>query len=218
VLGNNPIRRPVFKSGDWLEIKEIYRSIQGEGPNSGCPAVFIRLGGCNLACNFCDTDFEDFSTMSLKEILAEAGDLGNPSLAVITGGEPLRQPIENLCDSLLAAGFRVQIETNGTIFRPLDVRVEIVCSPKNLGKGYFPLRDDLLGRLNALKFLVSAHDPLYAEIPEIGQARYKIPVYVQPMDEFDAAKNQSNLALAAGIARKNGYHLSLQMHKIVGIR
>jgi len=221
MLGTNIIRQPVFGAGGELEIKEIYRSIQGEGPNSGCPAIFIRLGGCNLACSFCDTEFEDFFRLTLAEITAEAEKLKGedvPDLIVITGGEPLRQPIENLCRTLLDKGYRVQIETNGTLFRNLDTRVEIVCSPKNNGGGYFPLREDILERVTALKFLVSAHNPLYGAVPEIGQGKYKVPVFVQPMDELNPEKNLSNSRLAAHIAEENGYRLSLQMHKIVGIR
>ena len=57
MFGKNPIRKPENHDGNFLKIQEIFYTIQGEGIYSGYPAVFVRLGGCNLACKFCDTDF-----------------------------------------------------------------------------------------------------------------------------------------------------------------
>ena len=217
--GNNPIRPPVAGDGSRLEVKSIFPTLQGEGPFTGVPAVFIRLGGCNLACAFCDTDFEGFRDMSVKDIVEQMITLadGVRQLVVITGGEPLRQNIVLLCETLLAEGFKVQIETNGTLFRPLPEGVDIVCSPKNTGGGYFPIREDLLPRLSALKFLISRHDENYNHVSDVGQGAYPIPVYVQPMDEYDAARNAENLFYAAELAQRYGYRLSLQTHKILGI-
>jgi 7-carboxy-7-deazaguanine synthase len=222
--GANPIRKPVQGNGLQLEVKHIFPTLQGEGPFSGHPAVFVRLGGCNLACTFCDTNFEEFSAMAMADIITRVNELAkNDSgqrvrrLVVITGGEPLRQNIVPLCEALLAQGFKVQIETNGTLFRPLPQGVDIVCSPKNTGSGYFPLREDLLGRLSALKFIVSKNDEKYNHVGNVGQKAYSIPVYVQPMDEYDAGRNSENVAYAAELAQRHGYRLSLQTHKILGI-
>lgn len=225
MYGKNPIRPPVTDDGGVLQIQSIFPTLQGEGPLAGTPAVFIRLGGCNLACGFCDTEFESFTPLALADILREVDHLSlNPagvrilSLAVITGGEPLRQPIELLCIALLDKGFQVQIETNGTLFRDLPVGVQVVCSPKNTGRGYFPIREDLLPRITAFKFLLSATDPLYRSVPEVGQGKHKTPVFVQPMDMHDAASNAENTRYAIEIAMQRGYRLSLQQHKIVGIQ
>ena len=210
--------------GASLDVQAVFRTLQGEGPYTGVPSVFIRLGGCNLACSFCDTEFESFSTMPVEEILSKADALrrnssGLPSisLAVITGGEPLRQPISRLCELLLANGFKVQLETNGTLMRELPVGVEIVCSPKNTGAGYAFLRGDLLKRLTALKFLISAQDSAYNHVPEVGQGEYNIPVYLQPMDEFEETKNNANRELAIKLAMETGSRLNLQTHKILGL-
>lgn len=209
--------------GSSLQVKEIFPTLQGEGPYAGWPAIFIRLGGCNLACDFCDTQFEDFQPMTVLAILERVQQFAmvkgerSCELIVITGGEPLRQPIAMLCDALLESDYLVQVETNGTLFRPLPYGLDIVCSPKVTDKQYFPIRDDLLERITALKFLISATDPRYRDVPNIGQSQYNIPVYVQPMDEYDETKNKANLSRAIQLAMEKGFRLSMQQHKILGI-
>ena len=243
--GTNPIRPPETGDGLTLKVQHIFPTIQGEGPHAGVPAIFIRLGGCNLACDFCDTEFESFRAMGLEVIMEKVETLAHPTpsffrqrskerglavthplltplseggankLIVITGGEPLRQPIGPLCEALIEAGYTVQIETNGTLWRPLPDAVEIVCSPKNNGMGYFPLRPDLLARANAIKFIISAQKPGYGDVADIGQGN--VPIYVQPMDEYDEARNAANVKRVMELARRYGYRLSLQLHKILEI-
>lgn len=216
--GKNPIRPPEQGDGQTLQVQHVFRTLQGEGPYAGWPAVFIRLGGCNLACDFCDTEFESFAPVALDSLLDQVKKLAGQThkLVVITGGEPLRQPIAPLCERLIGAGFKVQIETNGTLYRELPEAVEWICSPKNTGKGYFALRPDVLERITALKFIVSAHHADYRDVPQIGQTKH-IPVYVQPMDEQDEAKNKANLRHATDIAMTQGYRLCVQLHKLAGI-
>lgn len=222
--GNNPIRPPSKGDGSRLEVKHIFPTLQGEGPYTGHPAVFVRLGGCNLACHFCDTDFEGFTNYSVDDIVSSVVALANDAsgqrvrrLVVITGGEPLRQNIAPLCAELQEKGFRIQIETNGTLYRPLPEGVDIICSPKNTGQGYGMLRDDVLQRATALKFIISKHDERYNHVADVGQSRYNVPVYVQPMDEQDGDKNEENRLHALALAERHGYILSLQTHKILGI-
>lgn len=219
MFGNNPIRPPVKGDGAQLDVQQIFPTLQGEGPFSGMPSVFVRLGGCNLACVFCDTEFETFSGKSVDSIVSEVNALaGKARLVVITGGEPFRQPITPLCEALVAEGYKVQIETNGTIYRPVPDAVSIVCSPKNpSGNGYLPIRDDLLKRLDAVKFIVSAHLPAYKDVADVGQGVYGTPVYVQPMDEYDEEKNARNTQLAIELAMRHGYRFSLQLHKVIGV-
>lgn len=224
MLGKNPIRPPVSDDGQKLEVKNIFATLQGEGLYAGVPSVFIRLGGCNLACNFCDTEFEDAPIMPLADVMQKIKELAlNDNgvrvrkLVVITGGEPLRQNIVPLCEQLLADGFAVQIETNGTLYRDLPEKVDIVCSPKNTGLGYMRVREDLLRRISAFKFIISAGQRDYNGVSDVGQGEYGIPVFVQPMDEYDEAKNAANTKLALELAQKHGYRLSLQTHKILKI-
>lgn len=224
MFGKNPKRPPLNNLGQFLEIKNIFKTIQGEGPFVGMPAIFIRLGGCNLSCSFCDTDFEDFQLIDITGIINKAIELSLNSndqkvikLIVITGGEPLRQPIENLCKQLLANGFFVQIETNGTIYRDLPKEVQIVCSPKAGINGYNVLRDDLLQRLSSLKFLVAKNLEFYNNIYELGQSKYSIPVYIQPIDQYNERLNKDNTELAISLAIETGSRISVQLHKYLNI-
>tara|TARA_R110000744_G_scaffold29871_1_gene70968 strand:- start:3728 stop:4483 length:756 start_codon:yes stop_codon:yes gene_type:complete len=151
MFGQN--QRVKQKLGDGLElqVKEIFPTIQGEGHLAGTPCVFLRLAGCNLACWFCDTDFENGQGMALDDVLTnilalfdEGGDrLDN--LVVLTGGEPFVQNVVPLIRRLNGAGLRVQVETAGVLWMPgLEELFEpardykpqaltsnsIVCSPK----------------------------------------------------------------------------------------
>lgn len=155
MFGGNPIRKQDLSSPDKLWVQSVFSTIQGEGPMAGLPAIFVRLGGCNLRCWWCDTDFESSTWHPTRAELAEAvmdveralgrpkhGDTYEPKytgqLVVITGGEPFRQDITGFCRDLLTAGYNVQIETNGTLW--IDAfeeimewgpeRVTLVCSPK----------------------------------------------------------------------------------------
>jgi 7-carboxy-7-deazaguanine synthase len=222
--GLNPIRQPVLSDGQALAIQEIFPTLQGEGPYTGWPAVFVRLGGCNLACDFCDTEFESFEDWSVTDVVQRVLQFATPmgkraaDLVVITGGEPLRQNIAPLCEALIEDDFLVQIETNGTLFRSLPYGVDIVCSPKASNGRYHQLRADLLERVSALKFIISAGQSDYFDVPEVGQKDRQIPVYVQPMDEGDEAKNNANITRAIQLCSERGYRLSLQTHKILGLR
>ncbi len=139
--GLNPIR-PLTRDSQNLAINSMFYTIQGEGPYSGMPALFIRLAGCNLACVFCDTEFERNvdKPKNLDQIMGELLTTYTPDqrrFVVLTGGEPLRQPLADLITCLLQSGTRaVQIETAGTLWQPeleLFIRcghLTLVCSPK----------------------------------------------------------------------------------------
>lgn len=143
MFGKNPIRKAeVLLDGLTLALQEVFYTIQGEGPQSGRPAVFVRLAGCNLACTFCDTEFETGinSRVEVEMIVAQVMKHEHHKLVVLTGGEPLRQNVIPLIDALLNAGVElVQIETAGTLWVPglgawIEMGyVQLVCSPKTPG-------------------------------------------------------------------------------------
>ncbi|ADE30146.1 7-carboxy-7-deazaguanine synthase QueE [Rickettsia prowazekii] len=224
MFGHNPKRSILSGDGTKLEVQSIFKTIQGEGIFVGYPSIFIRLGGCNLACNFCDTEFEDFKLIDIDQILNKVKNLSLNSknaktinLVVITGGEPMRQPIGLLCQKLLDQDFKVQIETNGTLYRSLPKEVFIVCSPKVGKTGYNKIREDLLPQISAVKFIISKNIVEYSIIPEVGQSAYDIPVFVQSMDQNDKRLNNENNELAVKLALESGARLSLQTHKFLGI-
>lgn len=102
-----------------MKVVEIFQSIEGEGIRAGFPAIFIRLFGCNLHCSYCDTRYgcegEDYTVMSVQEIISYCKKNFVCSRVTVTGGEPLIHPgIELLLDRLTFAGYEVNVETNGT--------------------------------------------------------------------------------------------------------
>lgn len=212
MFGKNKIAKINRDNGQILEIHNIFDTFQGEALYSGYPATFIRLSGCNLQCNFCDTNFEDINHMSIAEIIAKI----KHKLVVITGGEPLRQNITPLCQKLLAKNHLVQIETNGTIFLDLPSEVEICCSPKISNGKYHQIRPDLISKITFFKFLISKYQIGYDHIPNFAKNN-NIPIYLQAMDEYNAEKNTQNKELTLKLAKKNNCRLSLQTHKIWSI-
>ncbi len=232
--GENVVRAQALNDGQTLWVQEVFYTIQGEGPFSGIPSVFVRLSGCNLKCYWCDTDFESSSwTPSLGELLGKIESVRPPvcDLIVLTGGEPFRQNIAPLVQELLRRGMKVQIETAGTLWvdLPETPELSIVCSPKtrNLNKNLIP-------RISALKYVLNVGDiasddglPIRStQIPgqETRLFRWSsehqgqdIPIYVMPRDEQDSEENSKNAALCANVAMKYGYCLCLQTHKIINL-
>ncbi|MGB8519741.1 MAG: 7-carboxy-7-deazaguanine synthase QueE [Candidatus Tumulicola sp.] len=114
-----------------LALAEIFYSIQGEGTWTGTPAVFVRLAGCNLACDFCDTDYSIRRFAGVDEIVAMVRAAGRDCpMVVLTGGEPFAQAqARELIDALRRDGRRVHVESNGTIFTELPHDVWLCVSP-----------------------------------------------------------------------------------------
>ena len=119
-------------------ITEIFHSLQGEGRLTGTPSVFVRLGGCNLACAFCDSPFAsrdpEGELMSVSEVLDQVKGMkaANPETrhVVLTGGEPmLDHDFEILAAALARLGYHITVETNGTIYRRVNCNLMSI-SPK----------------------------------------------------------------------------------------
>jgi 7-carboxy-7-deazaguanine synthase len=146
---------------DQLRITEIFFSLQGEAASVGCPTVFVRLTGCPLRCQYCDTAyaFQGGEWMSLPGILEKVAAWQTPYVTV-TGGEPLAQKnCLNLLRELCDADYRVSLETSGAIdITDVDSRVTRVVDLKTPGSGevernlYTNL--DCLERHDQLKFVI----------------------------------------------------------------
>lgn len=243
MFGDNPIRKQVLSDGSTLAVQEIFYTIQGEGPFAGTPAVFVRLAGCNLACTFCDTDFESNidnqvevgcivqSVLGLLFAAPRGHYLGIKKLVVLTGGEPMRQNIVPLLRDLIHVHkVSVQIETAGTLW-PQDLvfdefygNLHLVCSPKT-GK----LHQDIRSYCEDYKYIIRADDPGHPSdgLPTrstqnesdnlLFRPTVTDTIWLQAMDEQDEIKNKNNLSEAARRCMRFGYRLSLQQHKILGL-
>ena len=214
-------------------VKEIFLTIQGEGGQSGLPAVFLRFSGCNLwnglesgraeaVCQFCDTDFigtdgpgggKFSSAAALAETVAthwpkDQRTQGN-RWVVCTGGEPLLQLDTDLIDALHGAGFKIAVESNGTVAAPAGI--DWLCiSPKADTSLVQTTGDEL-----KLVFPQVKNHP--EDFAHLAFPRF----YLQPRDgsaEGKAAGNEANLqAVLAYIREHPQWRLSLQTHKLIGI-
>lgn len=233
-----------------LLVHSIFHTIQGEGPFVGVPCVFVRLGGCNLQCPGCDTEYTKGSGREairyIIQLVQSAFHLNGTQkglhavasherpLIVITGGEPFRQKIWPLIALVVSQGFRVQIETNGTLFHIGDFgisnwlatikHVSIVCSPKT-----GTIAPGLIQYLTALKYVARRGDidicdglPIHAldhpAAPRVARPpdKFNGPVYLQPMDMGDDRASWENLQDVIASCKKHGHILCLQTHKIIG--
>jgi 7-carboxy-7-deazaguanine synthase len=210
-------------------VKEIFYTLQGEGANAGRPAVFCRFAGCNLwsgreadrasaACRFCDTDFvgtdgEGGGKFESADALAgriashwpalKSKAAGRP-FTVLTGGEPALQLDEPLVRALHAHGFEIAVETNGTV--DLEPGIDWICVSPKAGSVV------KVRRGNELKLVY----PQEGAAPEQFEGWGFEHFLLQPMD--GAAKRENTEQAIAYCMRHPRWKLSLQTHKLLGIR
>lgn len=206
-------------------VKEIFYTLQGEGAHAGRPAVFCRFAGCNLwsgreqdradaVCKFCDTDF--FGTngtgggrfaeaATLADAVAAEWPGGGRPFVVCTGGEPLLQLDGGLITALHERGFAVAVETNGTI-APAPAGLDWICVSPKAGA---PLR---LVEGDELKLVVPQPGIALDAFERLNFTRFS----VQPMDGTRLAAN-TKIAVEICLRRPH-WQLSLQTHKLLGIR
>jgi 7-carboxy-7-deazaguanine synthase (Cx14CxxC type) len=214
-------------------VKELFPTLQGEGAHAGRAAVFCRFAGCNLwsgreedrasaVCQFCDTDFVGsdgdgggkFETAALladtiEEIWSSTSAGPQQRYVVFTGGEPLLQLDTDLIEALHAKGFAIAIETNGTIKVPKGV--DWVCVSPKAGSELIVLQAD------EIKLVVpqQGHVAIETLLARFEKMDYRNR-FLQAMD---GPNLQENLALAVRLCQKRPlWRLSVQTHKIVGIR
>lgn len=194
------------------KINEIFFSLQGEGFHTGTPAVFVRFSGCNLRCQFCDTQHQEGRMMSLQEIVAEVMKYPDAPLLVLTGGEP-----SLFIDEAFVAELRIRtckfitIETNGT--RPLPSNLDwVTLSPKTAFKGG-DAEPCVITQCDELKVVYLGQDlKQYDGIT----ATYR---FLQPCFSDDETQRQINMkACVDAVLNNPGWRLSLQTHRILSIR
>jgi 7-carboxy-7-deazaguanine synthase (Cx14CxxC type) len=206
-------------------VKEVFYTLQGEGRNAGRAAVFCRFAGCNLwsgresdraqaVCGFCDTDFVGVAgngggrfaeAPMLAQAIARAwrGAVGAERLVVLTGGEPLLQVDEALIESLHELGFKIAVETNGTIAVPPGL--DWVCVSPKAGAS----------------LVLTSGDELKLVFPQTGISPGSFEhmafknFLLQPMDGPE--RERSTAAAVAYCLEHPQWRLSLQTHKLLGI-
>lgn len=206
-------------------VKEMFLTLQGEGVNAGRRAVFVRFAGCNLwsgreqdrataICRFCDTDFVGTDGLGGGKFAdaaalaaAVAGFWGEGAaerFVVLTGGEPMLQVDDALVDALHAAGFRIAIESNGTL--PVHPGIDWVCISPKAGSVVVQRAGDELK-------LVWPQAGTDIDAVERWDFAHRL---LQPMDD---AAGQANVdAAIALVMERPWWRLSLQTHKLLGLR
>ena len=189
-----------------MRVNEIFYSLQGEGAYTGTASIFIRLSGCNLACDFCDTKHQPYKDYTKEEIAREIAVYEAKNI-VFTGGEPSLQLDAETIDYFHKLGYFIQVETNGT--RKLPYNVDwVTCSPKS--------QNIVIQRIDELKVVHTGQAlSFYEEMPiEHPECRY-----LQPCDERDPVRNAENFARAVDYIKAHPvWKLSLQTHKLTGIK
>jgi organic radical activating enzyme len=226
-------------NGSTLRVHSVFHTVQGEGPFTGHPAIFIRLAGCNLQCPLCDTEYTEGAVLQqVQAVVARVRRLHpGPRLVVITGGEPFRQNITSLVLQLIDEDYFVQIETNGTLPPPFGFPANtgsfeykkgawIVVSPK-AGKVHpataqlavawkYVLSHDSIHEEDGLPLLALGHSAK----PHIARPPEGFPVeaiYLQPADHKDEEINKKNTEAVIQSCMKHGYTVQLQIHKLLNL-
>lgn len=239
MFGQNPVEKADI-TGDGLSLRVVqgspFYTIQGEGPFSGQPAVFLRLHGCPLRCHFCDTEFSkpEDPTWDVSYLLDRIMEVRGPSrLVVITGGEPVRQNLGPMVELLVRQGMAIQVETSGILWQNCLLQTVVVVSPKT------PRIHPMVAHHAAVwKYVIQCGElapedglPLTnTQIPS-GRKEYlarpwdyftkdnpfRGQVYVSPCDEYDEVRNKLNHAEVARVAMEFGYRAGLQVHKYLNL-
>jgi 7-carboxy-7-deazaguanine synthase len=208
------------------QVKEIFYTLQGEGANVGTPAVFCRFAGCNLwsgreedrataQCQFCDTDFIG-TDGTLGGKYSKAKDLAAQIAAqwptqdtqhrfvVFTGGEPLLQIDDTLIHAMKEQGFRIAVETNGTLKAPPGI--DWICVSPKAGMQWVQREGHELKVVWPQAGL---------DLSELAQANFDHK-FLQPMDNVLQVENTQD-CIAACLANPV-WRLSVQTHKVIGVR
>lgn len=201
-----------LQKGEILPLMEAFYSLQGEGFYKGTAAYFIRLGGCDVGCHWCDVKeswaAEAHPLVPVDTIVTDA--LAHSKTMIITGGEPLMWNLDLLTEKLRAAGARTHIETSGA--HPLSGTFDWIClSPKKIKR---PV-GDVLQKANELKMVIyNNNDFLFAE-EMAAQVSPDCLLYLQP--EW-SKRNKVIPKIVDYVMAHPQWKASLQMHKYLDIR
>ena len=206
-----------------MRIKEIFKSIQGEGANTGLPFIFIRFSGCNKNCPWCDTDWKGGTEMSVEEIVKEVRRLAGEdkyTRILFTGGEPLLQLNMELINELYDEFNRMYtaLETNG-VTKPkkgvLEYVDHVTVSPKGLP-------DEIViskYRTDELKLLVGDSGVEFGTIDEWNKLMVLKPYHNYTLMPIEIENNLTGVQNCINLVNANsGWKLGIQAHKVWGVK
>lgn len=210
----NPLTDPILvpTQSATLPLMEAFYTIQGEGFYQGNAAYFIRLGGCDVGCHWCDVkeswDMDAHPKVEIKQIVAEAAKYPG-RMAVVTGGEPLMHNLDSLCETLHTYGFRNNIETSGAY--PLSGKWDWICfSPKKFKVPH----PGIYAQAHELKVIIyNKSDFAWAE-EFADRMNPACKLFLQP----EWSRSKEMLPLIVEYIKSNPkWEVSLQIHKYMNI-
>jgi len=197
-----------------LDIVEVFSSWQGEGRWTGHAMTFIRLAGCNLRCHWCDQPEASYAERIVAQQMTENSIITKvealaPKRVCVTGGEPLLQDVEKLFKLLTARGYKLHLETNGTMYSDLPWDW-VTVSPKSNGVP----DEHMYDRADELKFIVDEH---FNPALVVANAQ-RSQIYLQPCNDFSTVDETSLKRTLAILRTHPEWALSVQLHKIINVR
>lgn len=216
-----------------IKINEIFVSIQGEGLNIGLLSIFIRFSGCNLKCNYCDTEHHDGEIMAVNDILKRIKDYKIKEVC-ITGGEPLIQleGLKVLVKELKALNYTITLETNGTIYDEIFNLVDLVSfdvkMPSSGVKSDLDLIEKLDPTITQLKFVIGNLTSDYEDAKKIvndyiTSKNLEFPIIFMPVSEGKKEYTKNDIDLFRNLTikvleEKVNVRVLPQLHKILVIK
>jgi len=208
----DPSTLHLLSSGKLLPVMEHFYTVQGEGHHMGTPAYFVRIGGCDVGCHWCDVK-ESWNAalhpLTDVESVVELASSHPSRTVVITGGEPLIYNLDHLTHRLHQQGMNIHLETSGAY--PFSGTFDWTClSPKKTS----PPKTDVYSRADELKVIIhNRHDFAWAE-QHAQQVRPECLLYLQPEWSRREAVMQD---VVAYVKENPKWRISLQSHKYMNI-
>ncbi|MBQ3382188.1 MAG: 7-carboxy-7-deazaguanine synthase QueE [Bacteroidales bacterium] len=206
---------PSLEGGRLLPLVESFYTIQGEGFHSGKPAFFIRLGGCDVGCRWCDSkeswNPDRFPPVDIETIVSQAAATPAKSI-VITGGEPMNYPLDPLCGLLKSYGLEIFLETSGS--SPMSGHFDWICLSPKKSK---PPRDEFYPLADELKVIIEdVSDFEWAEKNrrKILEVQGRCLFYLQP--EWSRMKTVAPYIIEY-VKEHPEWNISIQAHKFLHI-
>lgn len=202
----------IFEGGRKLPIMEQFYTVQGEGYHAGRAAYFIRVGGCDIGCSWCDSKFswlaDRHPLAEIDAVLKTALDEGAENL-VVTGGEPSLYNLKYLTTEFRKAGFKLFLETSGAY--ELTGQWDWIClSPKKLN----PPRSEYFEIAGELKVIIQTEEDLLWAVENSEKVGSECQLFLQP----EWSMREQILPLLVNFVKSNKmWRISLQSHKYIGI-